>query len=71
MPLLHRDSVSLRVVCHSEPAAVLQGRWGGELTRKRERGRARELGEQQEHLKGERKPLLMACDSTVDVDGSW
>lgn len=45
---------------------------GGELTRKmgRGRGRVRELGEQQEHLRRERKPLLMACDSTGGVDGS-
>lgn len=48
--------------CHSEPAAVFAKGLGGELSRKMGRGRVRELGEQQEHLRRERKPLLMACD---------
>lgn len=42
------------------------------FTRKTERGRDRELGEQRKHLSLEKKPLLMGCDRQHrGVGASW
>lgn len=63
--LLPRDSVSLHVENPTSAFTLSQGlfcrRGKMKLTRKKGRGRSRELGEKLEHLRRKRKPLLLWC----------